>query len=471
MCFAGSSVIAFAKQTGDYAVLSRPDLAVLALAYALEVERHGTWRIRDQLGGKTGQQKHEEQRRAVAGEQQQQEGQKAGSSPSRPEAAHTSEQRTNGKASTSDVQVNEGGVTEQHSDQDEPEEDGVDEEGGSEAADDEEVAAAIAKLDLAREAAQADGASKADENSEADAQSNVDAADDDAADDDAADDGWTTVPSSSKRRQQPQEDFGGSDGEGEWVTSDTITRQKQKDLGLVTDEAMTAMRGGKTQRQRKRGPQRMTIAAMTADYAVQNVLLQMGLSLVSTEGYKISKVRSWVLRCHGCFKITKDSERKFCPHCGGNTLIRTSVTSAAPGSKDAAVNSTPGLQVHLKRNFQYRNRGTIYSLPMPKPGSSSALKDPKHRHAVPVLREDQAEWQRGLAKERTRRGKEEKALQRALEKGKDTLSARYEDPDWTLPGLMGGEGGGRQPGDWDGLPIVGAGRKNPNQARHGRRRK
>jgi len=55
-------VMEFAKQTGDYAVLSKPDLHVLALTYALEVEAHGTWRIRQTVGGKTGQQLHEERR-------------------------------------------------------------------------------------------------------------------------------------------------------------------------------------------------------------------------------------------------------------------------------------------------------------------------------------------------------------------------------------------------------------------------
>lgn len=47
-----NAVIHFAKQTGDYAVLSPADMHVLALTYALEVELHGTWRIRETVGGK-----------------------------------------------------------------------------------------------------------------------------------------------------------------------------------------------------------------------------------------------------------------------------------------------------------------------------------------------------------------------------------------------------------------------------------
>jgi RNA-binding protein NOB1 len=41
---------------------------------------------------------------------------------------------------------------------------------------------------------------------------------------------------------------------------------------------------------------------MTTDFAMQNVLMHMGLSLVGVDGKKIDKVKTWVLRCHACFK-------------------------------------------------------------------------------------------------------------------------------------------------------------------------
>lgn len=43
------TVTAFAKQTGDYAVLSHTDMCVLALTYAVEVEENGHWRVKDDL--------------------------------------------------------------------------------------------------------------------------------------------------------------------------------------------------------------------------------------------------------------------------------------------------------------------------------------------------------------------------------------------------------------------------------------
>lgn len=376
-------VIDFSKQTGDYAVLSQPDLHVLALTYALEVEAHGTWRIRETLGGKTGQQLHEAQRLAEKG--QTQPAQKEHAPAPTPAPAKPASQ--------------------------------------------------VKKEEESRE------------------------------DDDDDDDGFTLVTAKHK----PVHDTIDEDDEatgGEWITPENITKHKNKSLGLVTDESVPVEEGtakkGRRRRGKKGAPARMTVACMTGDFAVQNVLLQMGLYLVSVDGLRIERVKSWVLRCHACFKICKDMERKFCPSCGNATLLRTSVTSAPPGE------GTGGLQIHLKSNFQYKNRGTIYSLPMPKPGSASGGKPSgqsrNEKTSIPILREDQLEWQRALSQQKTRRDKEERQLQRALEKGQDSLTARYADPDW-LPNLLSGAHT-TQVGE---LPALGVGRKNPNERRRRRR--
>lgn len=83
------------------------------------------------------------------------------------------------------------------------------------------------------------------------------------------------------------------------------------------------------------------------------------------------------------------------------------------------------------------------------------------------MREDQAEWQRGVAREKVRQHKEERALQRALEKGKDSLTTRYEDPDWMPEMLLSGGKGRMAPGG--GLPQIGSGRKNPNERRRSKK--
>lgn len=50
---------------------------------------------------------------------------------------------------------------------------------------------------------------------------------------------------------------------------------------------------------------RSSVASVTADFAMQNVILQMGLRLVTPNGMRIKRITKWVLRCSACFKITK----------------------------------------------------------------------------------------------------------------------------------------------------------------------
>ena len=82
------------------------------------------------------------------------------------------------------------------------------------------------------------------------------------------------------------------DDEGEWITPENVSLHKARALGLTpSDDSATA-----------KDKAVIPVGCMTADFAMQNVLLQMGLSLVGMEGKKIQKVKTWVLRCHACFK-------------------------------------------------------------------------------------------------------------------------------------------------------------------------
>lgn len=84
------------------------------------------------------------------------------------------------------------------------------------------------------------------------------------------------------------------DGEGEWITPSNVGLHKSRALHLIPDE------GGKGGKAKK--TEQIKAGCMTADFAMQNVLLQMGMSLVGVEGKRIEKVKTWVLRCHACFK-------------------------------------------------------------------------------------------------------------------------------------------------------------------------
>ncbi|WFC98932.1 20S-pre-rRNA D-site endonuclease nob1 [Malassezia yamatoensis] len=415
-------IIDFAKQTGDYAVLSSADLHVLALTYAIEVETHGTWRIRDKVGGKTGQQIHEQRRLEEKAHTSQTSVPDANSNP-----ASTSIKATKGGHDPSSQNSlprrsvsSSASKTTSHTTPSHPEQGQDDDQDGFTVVD-------------------ADHGFQIKEP------------------------GSNPEPSNVRNQQEEQDEEDDETVGGQWITPTNITQHKNKALGMVTEESQPDQPLSSRRRRGKKRNTNLSVACMTGDFAVQNVLLQMGLRLVSVDGTRIERVKSWVLRCHACYKICKDAERKFCPSCGNATLIRTSVSASAPDHE-----GKQGLQVHLKPNFEYHNRGTIYSLPMPRAGSSSGGKPSgssrNDKTGVPVLREDQPEWQRGMAKDKIRKQKEERTLQRTLKQGKDPLSARYADPDW-LPDLLTG----KHTPSANGLPTLGIGRKNPNERR--RRRK
>jgi RNA-binding protein NOB1 len=264
------AVIAFAKLTGDYAVLSTADLAVLALSYALEAQEHGTWRIRDQVGGKTGQQKHEAEKV-----------QKMRKDGTLPVKGNGKVESANGAGS--DIK---GGEESPESAQAEESEVKADSKGTAE--------------ELAKEAPSSIPSANAEE------QALVD----------------VTATSAASTTDAPTADAEDSD-EGEWITSDNLQEHKNLALGIVTqeskhdkdaavavaqtfDSSSTAEAKAPATNGKGKGKARtqkaMSVACITSDYAVQNVMLQMGLSLISMSGQRITQVKSWVLRCHACMK-------------------------------------------------------------------------------------------------------------------------------------------------------------------------
>lgn len=44
---------------------------------------------------------------------------------------------------------------------------------------------------------------------------------------------------------------------------------------------------------------------LTTDFAMQNVMLQLGLRLLSLQGRAVKRLKSWVLKCDGCRQIIK----------------------------------------------------------------------------------------------------------------------------------------------------------------------
>lgn len=271
------------------------------------------------------------------------------------------------------------------------------------------------------------------------------------ADDELLEEGSSTPP----LYEDPSDD---DDGEGEWITPANVSIHKSQALNLIPSK-------GAAKKQ-------VVTGCMTTDFAMQNVLLHMGLNLVGVDGKKIDKVKTWVLRCHACFKyvlqrsgpftdltcrfrLCKDSSKKFCPSCGNPTLIRASVTMTASDT------GAPTTQVHLKKNFQYKTRGTIYSIPSPKPGSAKTGSGEGL-----ILREDQNAWMLAQKRSDDKRDREErKMLNGSLARGGEggALMGSWMDPDWRPTMLSAGPSGkGRKTVGRD-MPTVGYGRKNPNE--------
>ena len=213
-----------------------------------------------------------------------------------------------------------------------------------------------------------------------------------------------------------EEQVSRSDDEG-WITPSNLKKHQEKD-GIASAEPQ--------------GEQKIIqVATITSDFAMQNVLLRMNLNLLSPSLQRIRQLKTWVLRCHACFDITKDMSKQFCPRCGKPTLLRTSCSTDQNGT----------FKVHLKKNMQWNTRGNVYSIPKPVAGSSNGkLVSGGGKGGWGqslILAEDQKEYVRAMTG--TSRRKE-----------KDPMDEDY------LPNILSGDRGGA-----GGRPKIGAG-KNVN---------
>jgi RNA-binding protein NOB1 len=105
------------------------------------------------------------------------------------------------------------------------------------------------------------------------------------------------------------------------------------------------------------------VSIITSDFAMQNVILQMGLRLLTPDGVRIDSLQRFALRCEACFFISLSSAKAFCSRCGnGGTMKKVTMQ----------VDSNGVMQFGVRK--RHNIRGTRYSLPMPK----SATRLPLH---------------------------------------------------------------------------------------------
>lgn len=172
-----------------------------------------------------------------------------------------------------------------------------------------------------------------------------------------------------------------SDSDSGWITPANIKRKQAK------EDAAASRSVAETKH--------LQVATMTGDFAMQNVLLQMNLNLLSTKTcQRISQIKQFVLRCHGCFSTTKDMSKQFCPRCGQPTLTRVSCSTNDKGE----------VKLHLKANMQWNNKGNVFSVPKAASGTSNQKwKGPKQGGGQGgwgndlILAEDQKEYIRAMS--------------------------------------------------------------------------
>jgi RNA-binding protein NOB1 len=182
----------------------------------------------------------------------------------------------------------------------------------------------------------------------------------------------------------------------------------------------------------------LDVATMTIDFAMQNVLLQMNLHLLSTNMQRIKHLVSKVLRCHACFLIERDLTKQFCPRCGAHSSLRR---------VNCSTSSRGVFRLHLAKNYQVNKRGDKFSIPKPIAGTAntkwSGIGGGQGGWGRDlILSEDQKEFTKKVEEERRGRG------------ARDLMDEEY------LPGILTGDRSGRQ----GGRVKVGAGR-NVNSKR------
>ena len=209
---------------------------------------------------------------------------------------------------------------------------------------------------------------------------------------------------------EDQTDSSDSDSEG-WITPSNIKKHQARDeSSSISTKSESKM---------------LQVATMTGDYAMQNVLLQINLNLLSPATCKrIAHLKQTVLRCHGCFFTCKQMNKQFCPRCGKPTLTRVSCTTNDKGE----------VKLHLKANMQWNKKGNVFSIPKPVSGTSNQKwQGPRHGGG-------QSGWGSDLVL-----AEDQKEYVRAMTSGKRIKDKDLMDEDY-LPGILTGDrnkGGGR----------------------------
>lgn len=173
----------------------------------------------------------------------------------------------------------------------------------------------------------------------------------DLADGKDVDDLIAKVSDDEEEEQTESEEESDSDG-GEWITPGNLAdKKKEMEMGEFEDKSVE-------------------VACITSDFAMQNVLKQIGLNVTSIDGRVIRQLRTFIFRCTTCFKTTSVMTKLFCPKCGHATLKKVGVSIDEEGNQ----------HIHINGRKPLTARGKKFSLPTPRGGQ---------HFQYPILTEDQ----------------------------------------------------------------------------------
>ena len=291
-------VTEFARRTGDLAVLSKPDIQIIALTYEIECERNdGDWRLRKAPGqkrvnGASPAKRVSEIAEPAVGSADEA---KLVEHDDATENVHSKDEAEGGVALPKSMVSDESGEIAHPSAPDQPQivvnraqdetdalAGGLDEPSQTVT---EQLEASVDQLPLQEKAATETARPTQDSTPRIDSAANSGAS---------------------------QED---SDSEG-WITPGNLKKRQAEDASASTEQA--------------KEPKTMQVGVLTTDYAMQNVILQINLNLLSPSMTRVKHLKTFVLRCHACFCVTKDMTKQFCPRCGQPSLTRVSCSRTTP---------------------------------------------------------------------------------------------------------------------------------------------
>ncbi|XP_045500935.1 RNA-binding protein NOB1 [Colias croceus] len=155
----------------------------------------------------------------------------------------------------------------------------------------------------------------------------------------------------SEEYESESDDDDDDDG-SEWITPSNL-KEKKKEIEFGECEEKN-----------------VDVACITSDFAMQNVLKQIGLNVTAVDGRIIRYLRTFIFRCTTCFKTTSVMTKLFCPKCGHATLKKVSVSVDDDGNQ----------HIHINGRKPLTARGKRFSLPTPRGGQ---------HFQYPILTEDQ----------------------------------------------------------------------------------